>query len=232
MHPAVLPSLSPMARREEIDLESGLAEIELGAREPRHADARIDTQLQGLPQQQVRRASTRTTRQRIASHVSTAAGMGAALTGIASVPPPMIALIGYMSEKDQLAKYSGIAALAGVATTCALSAVQRLAHAYAYGNDTSSRARALGMTDDCMNRAVDIITMPEEHDRAAHPMNEHETQMLAEDLLRLARWEPSRLEPGLWEAASGVGDDADALVDRLLAFRRSVTAPATASSSE
>lgn len=232
MHPAVLPSLSPMARREEIDLERGHAEIELGATEPRHADARIDAQLQGLPQQPVRRASTRTTGQRIAGHVSTVAGIGAALTGIASIPPPMVAFMGYISEKDQLAKYSGIAALAGVATTCALSAVQRLAHAYVYGNNISSRARAMGMTDGCMNRAVDIVTMPEEHDRAAHPMNEHETQLLADDLLRLATWEPSRLEPGLWEAASGVGDDADALVDRLLAFRRSVTAAATASSSE
>lgn len=92
MRPAVLPSLSPMARREEIDLESGRAEIELGATEPRHADARIDAQLQGLPQQPVRRASTRTTGQRIASHVSTVAGIGAALTGIASIPPPMVAL--------------------------------------------------------------------------------------------------------------------------------------------
>ncbi|MCF5949807.1 hypothetical protein L2217_15550, partial [Xanthomonas perforans] len=80
MHPAVLPSLSPMARREEIDLERGHAEIELGATEPRHADARIDAQLQGLPQQPVRRASTRTTGQRIAGHVSTVAGIGAALT--------------------------------------------------------------------------------------------------------------------------------------------------------
>ncbi|WP_241148122.1 type III secretion system effector XopAV [Xanthomonas axonopodis] len=231
MRSAALPSMSPTVRRQEIDLESGLAEIELGNTSSPHSDEQINTQLQGLPQQPARRASTRTTRQRVAGHVSTVAGVGATLTGLASIPPPVVAFFGYINEKDQLGKYAGIATLAGIATTCALSTVQRLAHAYAYGYNIRSRAHALGTTQDCMKRAVDIVTMPDEHDRAEHPMNEHESNQLAEDLLRLARWEPSNLEPGLWQAASGVGDDAGALVDRLLAFRRSDTAPASAASS-
>ncbi|WP_258077741.1 type III secretion system effector XopAV [Xanthomonas bromi] len=223
--------MSPTVRRQEIDLESGRAEIELGNTSSRHGDAQINTQLQGLPQQPARRAPTRTTRQQVASHVSTVAGLGAALTSLASIPPTGIAFVGFLSEKDQLVKSSGIAALAGIATTCALTAVQRLARAYAYGYNIGSRAQALGTTEGCMQRALDIVTVPEEHERVDHPMNEHESNQLAEDLLRLATWEPSNLQPGLWEAASGIGDDAGALVDRLLAFRRADTAAASAASS-
>ncbi|WP_237650442.1 type III secretion system effector XopAV [Xanthomonas translucens] len=225
MQPAALPAMSPRVRREEIDLEMGLAQTARNdAPSPQHAGARVDARLQDLPQRPARpvpvRAPPVPTGQRIAGHVANVASATAAIVGIASIAPSIIGFFGLMLDKEHMAKYGGIATLAGFTTTGALKAIQRTASKYAHGHNITGRASALGTSRACLDRAVELVTMPDEHERAAHPMREGENNSLAMDLKNLATLPPSRLDPGLWNAARNAGEDAGALIDALLAFRR------------
>ncbi|CTP92700.1 type III secretion system effector XopAV [Xanthomonas graminis] len=225
MQPAALPTVSPRARTGEMDLELGLAQTGRNdAPSPQRADAQIDGRLQDLQQRPARTAPRRAqpalTRQRIASCVADVAGVTAALTGIASVAPPLVGFFAYIGENDQMAKFGGIATLAGVATTGTLSAIQRLASLYAYGNNITDRASALGISAENLRRAVDLVTIPEENERHAHPMSEAESNALAIDLMHLSTTPFFRLDTDLWNAARRAGDSADALIEALLALRR------------
>ncbi|WP_108084744.1 type III secretion system effector XopAV [Xanthomonas translucens] len=225
MQPAALPAMSPRVRREEIDLEMGLAQAARNdAPSPQHASAQVDARLQDLPQRPARPVPVRPlpvpTGQRIAEHVANVAGATAAVVGIASLAPPLVGFFGLILDKHQVAKYGGIATLAGFTTTVALTVIQRRASKYAHGHNITGRASALGTSRACLDRAVELVTVPDEHERAAHLMREGENNSLAMDLKNLATLPPSRVDPGLWNAARNAGEDADALIDALLAFRR------------
>ncbi|WP_231104198.1 type III secretion system effector XopAV [Xanthomonas graminis] len=225
MQPAALPRVSSSARREEIDLESGLARTERnGAPSSQRTEAQIDARLQDLPRQPARTAPLRappaSTRQRIAGRVAGVADATATVIGIASITTPAAGFVSYISGNQRIAEYSGIAFLAGAATTGTLAAIKRLASTYAYGNNLPGRASALGISQATLRTAVDLVTVPEEDERDALPMNDAERNALALDLMHLATMDHSRLDPGLWNAAHSAGDNADALIEALRAFRR------------
>ncbi|WP_256050550.1 hypothetical protein, partial [Xanthomonas translucens] len=149
------------------------------------------------------------TRQQIASCVADVVGVTAALTGIASLAPSLVGFFGYIGDNDQMEKYGGIATLAGIATTGTLSAIQRLASIYAHGHNIPGRASVLGISEANLYRVVELVTVPEEDERDAHPMSEAESNVLAFDLMHLSTMASSRLDPNLWNAARNAGDSAD-----------------------
>ncbi|UKE66754.1 type III secretion system effector XopAV [Xanthomonas graminis] len=224
MQPAALPRVSPSARREEIDLESGLARTERNvAPSSQRTEAQIDARLQDLPRQPARTAPLRappaSTRQRIAGRVASVADATAAVTGIASVVTTGIVFTGFIGGNKQIAEHSGIALLAEVAATGTLAAIKHFASTYAYGNNLPGRASALGISQETLHTAVNLVTAPTDHERDAYQMNEAERNALAMDLKHLATMDHSTLDPGLWNAARSAGDNADALIRALRALR-------------
>ncbi len=94
----------------------------------------------------------------------------------------------------------------------------------------AQRASELGTTEACLDETVDMVTRLD----ADHPgpaMNEGERLALARDLLNLITVERARLPPALWRAVSGAGNDAHALVTRLLQAARARAAEEASTSS-
>lgn len=94
----------------------------------------------------------------------------------------------------------------------------------------ADRARELGTTEACLDKAVEMVTMPED-DGAGPQLSVGEQMALAKDLLNVITAERSRLPPELWNAASNVGDDAHELVNRLLLAARERAAQEASTSS-
>ncbi|WIH05950.1 hypothetical protein KHF85_05685 [Xanthomonas translucens pv. graminis] len=225
MRPAALPPVSPRATGQETDLESALLQREPDrAPSPRHANAQIDAQLQGLPQRPVAPppagGPTMSTGQRIAHGIAAVAGAAATATGVASVSPIIVGSCGLAFGNAEMKRFGGMASLAGIATTGTLLALQRLASAYAHGSNIEARASALGTTEACLRRAVDLVTVPQEHERSSHLMSEAESNALAEQLMHLATREPSILDPRLVQVVGNAGDNAEALIAGLLELNR------------
>jgi hypothetical protein len=95
----------------------------------------------------------------------------------------------------------------------------------------AERARELGTTEACLDEAVDMVTRPEDDGPGSH-LSLGEQTALAKDLMNLITAERSRLPAELWNAASGVGDDAPKLVNRLLLAARTRAPNETSTSSE
>ncbi len=95
----------------------------------------------------------------------------------------------------------------------------------------AERARELGTTEACLDEAVEMVTMPEDDGPGSH-LSLGEQTALAKDLMNLITAERSRLPAELWNAASGVGDDAPKLVNRLLLAARTRAPNETSTSSE
>ncbi|WP_429001341.1 type III secretion system effector XopAV [Xanthomonas arboricola] len=88
------------------------------------------------------------------------------------------------------------------------------------------RAHELGITEECLNSAIMMVTMRDaesdadsDEDTSPPEMTEWERTVLSEDLMYLVTAERSRLPPELWRAASGAGN-ACTLVNNLLAAAR------------
>ncbi|UKE64005.1 hypothetical protein KM539_12300 [Xanthomonas translucens pv. poae] len=94
----------------------------------------------------------------------------------------------------------------------------------------SERARELGTTEACLDKAIEMVTMPDDDGPGPH-LSVGEQTALAKDLLNVITAERSRLPPELWNAASNVGDDAHELVNRLLLAARDRAAQQASTSS-
>jgi hypothetical protein len=94
----------------------------------------------------------------------------------------------------------------------------------------ADRARELGTTEACLDKAVEMVTMPE-GDGPFADLGEGERTALAKDLMNISIAERSRLPPELWNAASNVGDNAHELVNRLLLAARDRAAQEASTSS-
>ncbi|CAD0347075.1 type III secretion system effector XopAV [Xanthomonas hortorum] len=99
------------------------------------------------------------------------------------------------------------------------------------------RAHELGITEECLNSAIMMVTMRDaesdaESDGGTFPpeMTEWERTVLSADLMHLATAERSRLPPELWRAASGAGDACTLVNNLLAAARRRASEGASASS--
>jgi hypothetical protein len=208
-----------------MDLEMGPAQTARNdAPSPQHAVAQVDARLQGLPQRPVYpaplREQTMSPGQRIAGNIATVAGTTAAAVGVASVAPAFTAFIGYLGEHDRLAKSSGIATLAGVATSWTLTAIGRKAYNYAHGPTTiNGRAEALGTSEECLHTATQLVTVPDEENNP-HPMSDTERLAISMDLKNMATLDKSRLDPNLLSCVRNAGTDADKLVEAMLQLKR------------
>ncbi|WP_355586285.1 type III secretion system effector XopAV [Xanthomonas cannabis] len=160
-------------------------------------------------------------------------------TGLVALQAPFAAAYGYATD-DQYSKNYAMAAcppfLASLAALGAAYSIERLMAWYEQALSQSpvtkaARAAELGTTEACLDEAIDLVTAPDA-ETSGPEMSEGEKLALATDLMHLATSDRSQLPPELWSAASGVGNDANALVSRLLAAARSrAAAEATASSS-
>ncbi|APP79819.1 MULTISPECIES: type III secretion system effector XopAV [Xanthomonas] len=173
-----------------------------------------------------------------AARFATSAVAGPAEAAVLDVVhAPAAAAYEYAKGEVSWKKNAGVTlapALAYAVVMGTLSAVQYLANRYLQAQSQTSvskadRAKELGVTEACLDAAVAMVNKGE----VAGPggeMTEEEAAALAADLQNLATADRSRLPPELWRAASGVGDDACALVTRLLlAARARASAEASAS---
>ncbi|OAX56895.1 type III secretion system effector XopAV [Xanthomonas graminis] len=94
----------------------------------------------------------------------------------------------------------------------------------------ADRARELWTTEACLDKAIEMVTMPDDDGPGPH-LSVGEQTALAKDLLNVITAERSRLPPELWNAASNVGDDAHELVNRLLLAARDRAAQQASTSS-
>ncbi|QDI02761.1 hypothetical protein E4A48_02765 [Xanthomonas cerealis pv. cerealis] len=221
MHPAALSPVSPRARTGEMDLEMGPAQTARNdVPSPQHAAAQVDARLQGLPQRPVQPAPLREPTMSTGQRIACVAGATAAVVGVSSVPPLVMGAFGFMNEYDHLAKYSGIATLAGIATTGAMKAIERTASYYGRGPTTvEGRAEALGTSEECVHRATQLVTVPDEENNP-HPMSDAERLAIAMDLRNMAMLDKSTLDPNLLSCVRNAGTDADKLVEALLQLKR------------
>ncbi|MGL0785729.1 type III secretion system effector XopAV [Xanthomonas translucens] len=223
MRPAAMPPVSPRARTEDRDLEMGLAQTaHSDTPSPQHAGAQVDARLQGLPQRPVHPEPLRDMppRKRIARNIANVAGITAAVVGIASVPTPPLAFFGFVNQYDRLAKYSGIATLAGIATTGTLKAIERKASNYANGPTTiNGRAEALGTSGEMLHTATLLVTVPDQENNP-HPMSDTERLAISKDLQNMSMLDKSVLDPNLLKCVHNAGSDPGKLVDALLQLKR------------
>ncbi|SMR00015.1 hypothetical protein PD885_02787 [Xanthomonas fragariae] len=84
----------------------------------------------------------------------------------------------------------------------------------------AGRAKELGTSEACLYEALDLVTMLGE-EQGEIEMSEAELNALAKDLHHIATEQKMRLDPDLWRAASGHGDNASALIGHLLELARS-----------
>ncbi|MFC7521592.1 type III secretion system effector XopAV [Xanthomonas populi] len=168
-----------------------------------------------------------------------AASLVAVPSGLNALQAPFATIWGHATDDAWWKNYAVATAvpfLASLGAMGAAASVGRMADWYlqAQAQSTvtkSARANELGITEDCLDAAIEMVTMPDA-DTSAPEMSEGERTALAMDLMNLATADRSRIPPELWRAASGVGGDADTLVDHLLSAARSrASAEASASSS-
>ncbi|AOD16513.1 hypothetical protein BER93_05610 [Xanthomonas fragariae] len=222
-------------------------------------DPQVNTQLaQRLPRPPVRAARLREPREarepnrrigvRIASRGLQVAGAGSKLAAFISVANalqiPFTGAYGHATDDAWWKNYSKclvVPVMASLGAVVAMSAVGHLAAWYLQAQQQppftqttvkkAARARELGITEECLDAAIEMVTMLDT-DTPAPEMNEGERNALAMDLMHLATADRSVLPSELWDVASGVGDDAYALVNGLLSAARSrASAEASASSS-
>ncbi|MFA1039869.1 type III secretion system effector XopAV [Xanthomonas fragariae] len=250
-----MPLTSATRRPVRQDHKDVLAEAGVGSTS--QADApQVNTQLaQRLPRPPVRAARLREPGEpnrrigvRIASLGLQAAGVGSTMaaffSGVHALQIPFAGAYGYATDDAWWKNYANCSALPVIASLGAMagmSSVGRLATWYLQAQQQppvtrttvtkAARARELGITEECLDAAIEMVTMLDT-DTPAPEMNEGERNALAMDLIHLATADRSLLPSELWDAASGVGDDAYALVDGLLSAARSrASAEASASSS-
>ncbi|MFO3706651.1 type III secretion system effector XopAV [Xanthomonas codiaei] len=159
-------------------------------------------------------------------------------SGLVALQAPFAAAYGYATDNPHLKNYAIAACppfLASLSALAAAYSIERLMEWYEQALSQSpvtkaARAAELGTTEACLDEAIDLVTAPDA-ETSGPEMSEGERIALATDLMHLATSDRSQLPPELWSAASGVGNDANALVSRLLAAARSrASADAPASS--
>ncbi|MDO7951001.1 type III secretion system effector XopAV [Xanthomonas euvesicatoria pv. eucalypti] len=246
MRPLALTSVTRRgARREQ---QEGATVADAGPPAPAN-DPHANTQLaQSLPRRLVREARLRapgTPRGvplvnlgRTMAHLG---AVGAAVWGgFAAIQAPAAAAYGYFNDDlyyKNLAVVSGYQAVGALAAFLGMGLADVLAARYVEAQTRwyevptkAQRASELGATEACLDQAVDMVTIFD----ADHPgpaMDGGEQLVLATDLLHLMTVERSRLPPELWQAASGVGDDAHRLVTQLLQAARARAADEASTSS-
>ncbi|MCC4635687.1 type III secretion system effector XopAV [Xanthomonas dyei] len=144
-----------------------------------------------------------------------------------AVHAPAVAAYEYAKGDLSWKKNAGVTLAPALAYTVlmgTLSAVQYLAKRYLQAHPQANvskgdRAKALGVTEACLDRAIALVNDGESAGPGGE-MSEEERAALAADLQNLTTADRARLPPELWRAASGAGDDACALVTQLLVAAR------------
>ncbi|MBD4098255.1 hypothetical protein GUH75_15135 [Xanthomonas citri pv. citri] len=246
MRPLALTSATRRgARREQ---QEGATVADAGPSAPA-SDPHANTQLaQNLPRRPVREAPLRAPGTPHGAHLANVGrsiayvgAAGAALCGgFAALQAPAAAAYGYLNDDlyyKNLAVVSSCQAVGALAAFLGMRLADVMAAHYVEAQarwyevpTKAQRASELGTTEACLDEAVDMVTIFD----ADHPgpaMDGGEQLVLATDLLHLMTVERSRLPPELWQAASGVGDDAHRLVTQLLQAARARAADEASTSS-
>ncbi|WP_372156939.1 type III secretion system effector XopAV [Xanthomonas campestris pv. fici] len=246
MRPLALTSVTRRgARREQ---QEGATVADAGPSAPA-GDPHANTQLaQSLPRRPVREAPLRAPGAPRGVHLANMgraiAHVGAAgatlLGGFAAIQAPAAAAYGYVKDDlyyKNLAVVSGYQAVGALAAFLGMGLADVLAARYVEAQTRwyevptkAQRASELGATEACLDQAVDMVTRLDA-DPPGPAMDEGERLALARDLMHLMTVERSRLPPELWQAASGVGDDAHRLVTQLLQAARARAADEASTSS-
>lgn len=246
MRPLALTSVTRRgARREQ---QEGATVADAGPSAPA-GDPHANTQLaQSLPRRPVREAPLRAPGAPRGVHLANMgraiAHVGAAgatlLGGFAAIQAPAAAAYGYFNDDlyyKNLAVVSGYQAVGALAAFLGMGLADVLAARYVEAQTRwyevptkAQRASELGATEACLDQAVDMVTRLDA-DPPGPGMDEGERLALARDLMHLMTVERSRLPPELWQAASGVGDDAHRLVTQLLQAARARAADEASTSS-